>query len=239
MAKNKPRKKKLTPNQQEWKKEIGRIKRFISQKEKEGFRFDFSIPETPERITKKKLELIKSVKPSYLYEHGRYIKRDKTEITAEEYLEQRKEYLAQKRKAKNVLKKQKKSNKKYNPPKFTDVVLSMVESMIEAWVPPPNWSKNFVIIKTQDKNTLDSMLKGAINLYGRDVVALRLEENAEVVIYIANDVLYESGSEYYATGREGIQADLLRFAEILKGSTLNVSEAIDLTEEMEDDEIWE
>lgn len=52
-------KKKETVNQQEWKKEEARAKRLIKKYEKQGFVFDFQIPEKPKVITKKSLEEFK------------------------------------------------------------------------------------------------------------------------------------------------------------------------------------
>lgn len=46
--------KKLTPNQQEWNRQVNRIKNFIRNAQKRGFRFDDSlIPTKPKVITKK------------------------------------------------------------------------------------------------------------------------------------------------------------------------------------------
>lgn len=49
-------KKELTPNKQEWIKNQKRAERFIKKYEKIGFAFDFEMPKTPERVTRKALE---------------------------------------------------------------------------------------------------------------------------------------------------------------------------------------
>lgn len=65
--------KKLTPNQIAFKKEVKRIKRFIHNAEKRGYVFDDNIlPKQPKRVTHKKLEEIKSIKPSNLYDKAVY-----------------------------------------------------------------------------------------------------------------------------------------------------------------------
>lgn len=59
---------KKIPNNQAWDKEVARIKRFITQAEKQGFKFsDGIIPDKGVRVSKKKLETIKSIKPKDLY----------------------------------------------------------------------------------------------------------------------------------------------------------------------------
>ena len=70
--KRKPRKK-LTPNQLAFKKELNRIKRFVRNARKRGYEFDDNIlPEQPKRITRKKLEEIKRIKPANLYSKAVY-----------------------------------------------------------------------------------------------------------------------------------------------------------------------
>lgn len=66
------RRKKLTPNQQAYQKEVNRIRRFIRRKEKEGFSFPSINLERPSRVTKKALEKIRAVRPKVLYELGTY-----------------------------------------------------------------------------------------------------------------------------------------------------------------------
>lgn len=64
---------KLTPNQIAFKKELRRIKRFINNARKRGYEFDDNVlPKQPKRITRKKLEEIKNIKPSDLYNKAVY-----------------------------------------------------------------------------------------------------------------------------------------------------------------------
>ena len=56
----------------EFKKELKRIKRFIQSARKRGYEFDDNVlPKQPKRITRKKLEEIKNIKPSNLYDKAR------------------------------------------------------------------------------------------------------------------------------------------------------------------------
>lgn len=55
--------KQLTANQQAYKKEINRIKRYLREKKKLGLEVpDFTIPEMPKRVTQKKLREIREIK---------------------------------------------------------------------------------------------------------------------------------------------------------------------------------
>ena len=57
----------------EFKKELYRIKRFVRNARKRGYEFDDNIlPQQPKRVTRKKLEEIKSIKPSNLYDKAVY-----------------------------------------------------------------------------------------------------------------------------------------------------------------------
>lgn len=59
------RRKKLTPNQQAYKKQITRIKRAIQRTESQGFTIPYNIiPETPKRITAKSISTLKSITPA-------------------------------------------------------------------------------------------------------------------------------------------------------------------------------
>lgn len=65
--------KKLTANQQAFNKELKRIKRLIHNARKRGYEFDDNVlPKQPKRVTRKKLEEIKNIKPSNLYDKAVY-----------------------------------------------------------------------------------------------------------------------------------------------------------------------
>lgn len=66
----------LTKNQQLFKKEVNRIKRFISKTEKRGYFFDnYVLPQMPKRVTAKTLQQLKSTRPKDLYEKAIYVDR--------------------------------------------------------------------------------------------------------------------------------------------------------------------
>ena len=65
---------KLTPNQQAWKKEVRRLERFQREASKRGYRFAPDIiPEQPKRITKKALRRLEEIDPVYQYERAMYV----------------------------------------------------------------------------------------------------------------------------------------------------------------------
>ena len=74
-------KKKLTPLQQQYNKELKRIKRSMKNIEKRGYFFnDLSILETPKRVTKQSLKKIQDTKAKDLYEKAVYLNEDTGEF---------------------------------------------------------------------------------------------------------------------------------------------------------------
>lgn len=75
------KKKKLTPNQIEYNKQVRRIKQFIYRAEKRGFVFEQNIiPEKPKRVTKKAIQRLKELKPDVLYSKAEYVSRETGEL---------------------------------------------------------------------------------------------------------------------------------------------------------------
>lgn len=114
-----------------------------------------------------------------------------------------------------------------HPPEISDIVLDNITGMLEAWAPQPTWSEYFAGVKRQDKNILQSMLRGAINQYGKEEIAQRLDKSAKVVIELVERILYDSGGK---NGREQTQFDLQRFSEILMERPLTVNESKEITQ---------
>ena len=201
--------KKLTVNQQQWKKEVNRLKQFIRRAEKRGFTFDDIIPETPKRVTKKQLNLIKSLKPNVLYSKAQYTDPQTGQSmtgTEGRHLER----------SRSALKRFKKST--YNPPIEEDSVLHQIDQMIADWKPFPNWSKYFTEVKREDKNRLKALLDGKIAEVGRKETARRLQENAEGINHMADEILYSSDED-------AVNMDLNYIATVLKGSPLTADES--------------
>lgn len=71
MRRSKPR---LTPNQEAWKKEVNRLKRFIRNANRRGFIFPLDIiPSQPSRITEAALSRLRDLTPARMYSLGQYI----------------------------------------------------------------------------------------------------------------------------------------------------------------------
>lgn len=211
--------KKLTANQQEWKKELKRLQQFIRRAKKRGYTFNEDvIPEMPKRITKKRLSEIKGIKPDILYAQAEYFNAETGEtITGTEG-----RTLERKRSArKGQLTKQRKASQ--NLPRESDNVLRHIEQMIADWQPMPNWSAYFTSAKKDDKTRLETILQTSIAEIGRINTARRLQNTATNVFDLADRIMY-------ASDEDQVQLDLVEFATILKGRSLTPEEAIDLTE---------
>lgn len=56
----------------QYKAQIKRIKQFISRAEKRGYSFDFSLPQTPGKVSKKDVNKLKNITPDFLYSKSVY-----------------------------------------------------------------------------------------------------------------------------------------------------------------------
>lgn len=199
--------KKLTKNQQEWKKQEQRIKRIQRDLLKQGFVFEDTFKAAPARprvITAKRIKEIKAIKPETI--------RQQALIKPSWYGQNRKT-----------------PPKSSIPPKLTSIILDQVREQIDKWDADiffDTYSDYFKKVKTQDKKILNNILEGAINRDGEDAVAARLEANSVEILEIIQFVLYASGGK---TGREETQMRLVRFAQLLQGGQLSPEENKALT----------
>ena len=90
----------MTKNQLEFKKQQNRLKRAIKRLEKQGyFDFNFEIPTTPKRVTKKRIEEIKSIKPKHILKNAQHVDFETGWVrSAEEVRAEKKQIAIQKRK---------------------------------------------------------------------------------------------------------------------------------------------
>ena len=120
-----------------------------------------------------------------------------------------------------------------------DTVLRQIEDMIDAWAPSEAWTHISTLTgplsdyKERDKNLLRSALISALFTDGRNAVAKRAQKNADQLIYLANRVLYESGSSYKNRGVEGVNMDVQLFKTLLTGVSPTVQESQELSDEAE------
>lgn len=117
-------------------------------------------------------------------------------------------------------------------PKFNRTVLEGIREELRRWTPQPNWTTTLSEVKTKDKNKLERILDGAISSEGERAVAERLQNNADEVNALVQEILYASGDTEgnFKNGRTQVNFDLARFSAIIMGRPLTVDESIDLTE---------
>lgn len=119
-------------------------------------------------------------------------------------------------------------------PRETEVAFNQIEDLINNWTESVLWSEELKRIKRADRNTLKSVLDGAINSLGREQVIRNCVNHERDLIDIVNRVLYGSGSKYKEySAREGVQIDINKFTEILYGRPLTVAESKDISDMME------
>lgn len=238
----------LTPEEKriraEYAKQKARIRKLTSRAAKRGYEFDDIYFVKPDQVTAKELEKLKALTPKELYSLGYYID-PKTGKIISGTERRHQEYVEAWEKGK-----QKKAEKAYNEAmtrlanqdrsfgyfgaglgeSFSDdtyETLLQIEELINQWSPDYRWNDWYKNIRENNKNTLKSILDGAINSDGREVVARRLQNNAMAVIDLVETILYASEDQ------EAIQFCLVQFATIVKGSSLTVDESIDITEATE------
>lgn len=220
---------KLTPNQQEWKKELKRLQQFIRRAKKRGYTFPADvIPETPKRITKKQLSKIKGINPQTLYSQAEFYNPTTGEtilgVEGRKFERKRSARKAQETKALKQI-----QNRQISLPTQTDLVLQNIRDLINQFTPSSLWSDYWTQKKEDDKNKLQSLLDNAIAQEGEDVVAERLQNYAGDIERIINSILYGSDEEQ-------VQFDMVEFATIIKGRSLTVQESSELTGLMESQE---
>ena len=229
MATQKP--KKPTPNQQEYAKQLRRIKRFISSAEKRGYIFPENvIPKTPQRITKASIEKLRKITPTQLYEKSKYqISRGRVVSGTEG----RKYERHQSAKKGQAVKRQKAETQALNIPDRYATEISNVFDIINRWQPDNRWSAQLASIKENDKNIFANQLRALISEYGAETIAKNLaaanEKSPGIVSDVVNGILYGSGSKYAKNGRDEVQNNIKAFTELCIGRSLSHQEAMDLS----------
>lgn len=144
-----------------------------------------------------------------------------------------------------------------NLPKEADKVIENLTEELHKWTPSDRetlynvryelenfspkgfWTPSFAEIKENEKGKLERILEGAIRTQGEDVVARRLQENADEINHLIQEILYGSGDKEgnFKDGRTRVNEDLVRFSSIIMGRSLTVSESKDITEYEEELEV--
>lgn len=237
--------KKLTANQQEYKKQIERINRFYKRAEKRGYRFHDKVSlEIPKRVTKKSLESIQLIKPKQLYEQAEYLDPMTGKIvggTEGRRIERRAAYYKGRERQQAI----KDYTPNYSPPSATDEILHNADMFFQSidyiplleaeneimdWQPEDRWSPEFALIKEHDKDQFLTMLDGAIQNLGRDIVAMNIEQHAAEFNREMESLLYgQSGDK-----KDGVQPNLIALHRILYQESPNVQQMADYLDRHEE-----
>ena len=119
----------MTKNQLEFKKQQTRLKRAIKRLEKQGyFDFDFEIPTLPKRVTKKRIEEIKSIKPKHILKNAQHVDFETGLVrSAEEVRAEKKRIAIQKRK--RTIEEKRKRTTEEKPTDDTSIYLGKGETI--------------------------------------------------------------------------------------------------------------
>lgn len=229
-----------------WNKEVRRIKSLMREAEKRGFTFDNIIPDKPYHITQADIDNLKSINGKTIYEHATYT----DPLTGEDMSGVAGRQLERSRAAKKGAKNRKQKDETTSqrddfyrdrddmgtgtPPSQTFEILENIREYIRQWAPSSGWTDYFSQVKEHDKNTLERILEGAVAQEGEEAVAKRLEDNANEVNYLLEEILYGSGGKH---GRNQINFDLVRFSAIVMGRALTIEESQELTDIAENLEV--
>ena len=193
---------KLTPNQMAFKKELNRIKRFVRNARKRGYEFDDNVlPKQPKRVTRKKLEEIKKIKPSNLYDKAVYY----DEISHETFTGQQGRKIERYRanlKAKETRKKNKEINiksKKINEPKEKKSVDKKGKKSTEQKQKKSVDKKDKKSTAQKQKKLVDKKDKKSTAQKQKKLVDKKPAETKQKKTPKTKDSDVNKGSEYYPT----------------------------------------
>lgn len=244
--------------EKEVKKQRKRIQQFVRRAQKRGFSFPENIvPTLPKKITEKTLSRYKAMTPEQLYKksiytdyQGTFIDRKVVTIKGTERRKQERHIAAvraaqtRQRYYEARMKAEREATTRpmpdYNhesqqgygpaPTPETKYVLNELRDMIANWQPRDVWSIGLAELKRKDRDLLDRTLEGIVAREGEDAVASRCQANAEILVALADKILYDSGDSYKTRGVDGVNQDIQKFAEIIQGRPLTVRESMEYTE---------
>lgn len=210
------KRKKLTKNQELFRKQVKRIKRAYKRLSVEGYRLDNPLEsivqlEMPKRVTKKTLEKLKKVTPAFLRENSTALdKSGKIQSGTVVYNERR------------TIKRLNKKLQKQRQIQFNqgDIIYENIMDMIDKF-------------PTKGSSYLSSILSYEISRYGKDNVLRAISQIPQEFIKSIQEVMY------YEKDRNSNHKALKDFAEILKGSVLTVDESKEISAILDELDIFE
>lgn len=223
--------KKLTPYQQEYKKQINRLKRAVKRAEKKGYVFEENVvPEMPKRVTAKSLEKIKQTKPKELYKKAEWIDIDTGEtMSGVERRKYERQVATERAKTTRYLNKIKREieNEPYDEYVHTISIIDRIRSYIQE-IPSArgfgntrkgHWYEDF----EPRKNALLSILDDRFADEDEMDIAKDLLDKDELISMHIHVVTYDSDSD-------DVRASFVQLAILLKNSSLTHKEAEELHE---------
>ena len=236
------RKRKLSPLQQEYRKQRRRVQEFVRRAKKRGYQFEEGIiPNIPKKITKASVERLKKLTPKKLYEKAEYVDIETGEIKTpkQRQLEVRKE--ATKKAKETVQRKKAKESvqlKKYIDPKNDKITgdiyiptISIIDKIREYIENIPS-SRAFATRKTgaffedftSKKSSLLSILEDRYNdteEYDLENEFIQKESEIAELIQVIT----------YSSDSESVGYSFVKLAVLIKGSSLSHKEAEDISNE--------
>lgn len=248
-ASSRKAKKALTPKQiaekelrKEAQKQRRRIRQFVRRAEARGYTFPSDVvPDLPKRVTEQTLARLKRQTPEKLYKKAVYTSPEGTTIkaskrrAAERSEASRRAAETRKARMRSGYYDRQKDRKQAEPTtepevKEATLTLAILRKYLREWDVDSRWSPEFTELKTNDKNRLENALNAAIRMNGETKVAQNIQDNAEELTTIINNILYESGNAYKEMGRDGINKDLNRFMAILLNRPLTIKESMEFSQ---------
>ena len=202
---------KYSPKKQ---RHIRRIKRFISSAEKRGYSFP---QELKENLTTYSTQKLKTLTPKQLYKQATY-------GTGEYAMSgERARYIERSMSAKKAARTRAEKVEEEYIPKFTDIVLSSIEGMIEEarTFEPSKWSQIIT-----NGNILNDYLQQEIEAYGRDKVAIACEQSPDETKAQAQSALQSSSDEE-------AKEHALSMVMLIKGHIPSIEESKEFTQQVE------
>lgn len=240
--------KKLTPMQRAWSKEISRIKSAIRRLEARGYQVDYTIPERPDRITKKTIANLRSEttapkmlsRSTYVTKDGEIISGYQASTEARKRSGRkgaltRKQRQHEKRYKEYEQRKQLERWKEKSEPQYSTNVLENLRRQLASWsrgqqsalsaVRNPHWKKT-IQFKMEFSTTLLNLLDSKIAEEGERRVALRLETNASIVNEALERFIEDSD-------QDKVKDASVQIATIINGKSLTKEESEQLAKDAE------
>ena len=243
---------------EEYARERKRLQQFVRRAEKRGYIFPENIiPKKPKRVRRESVNALQRLTPDRLYSKAHYVspetgeymsgkrgvKEERANIAKKASETRRKQ--RQQARAREAIASGRKLGTSSLPIASRTIlynvadglkILGDIRTAIDGWSPETHWTDSLRMAKERDRNAVGSILTAAVDQFGAGVVAYRLQQQSMNVVELIEEIMYASGSREgnFKDGRTQVNADINRFAKIVKGGELSAEESMQLTEQSED-----